>query len=160
MNTATVRHTCFDFVSNLCSMFNVIREDGGVPKTDTDRTDIPKEELVEYIYDTIPAFKGLSISEPKGWKCLEQVLPFPMFNQGDLVVWNDAYISPTHGTRACFKGDEPLTVRIVDDFIVAVVRDEKGRLVTKAPRINRITLETPSGWVIIAHPGYFKLFQG
>ena len=159
MNTATARHVCFDWVFNWCSMFSSAKQKSRNPKNDTDRSDIPKEELLEYIHDNIPILKGVDIPGIRAWKCPEQALPLPMFRKGDLVVWNDEYISPTHGARARFKDDEPFTVRIVDDFIIALVRDENGRLVTQAPKVDRITLVTSSGWIINAHPGYFKLFK-
>ena len=159
MNTLMVRPTCFDRVFNLSSMFKLIKQRGRKQKTDTDQAHIPKEKLLEYVYDTIPELKGKKISEPQGWKCPDQVLPLPMFSEGDLVVWNDIYIPPTHGLRVSLKDEGPFTVRIVDDFIVALVGDGSGKLTTKAPKLNRITVETPTGRALIAHPGYFKLFR-
>ena len=158
MNTTMHRHTCFEWAFSFCSISNFLKKIG-IGTTDTDCANIPKEKLLAYIYDTIPGLKGVDIPEPKAWKCPDQVLPTPIFYQGDLVVWNDEYVPPTHGARMSMKDDGPFTVSVVDDFIVAFVRDENGSLVATGPRTDRITVETPRGRAIIAHPGYFKIFK-
>lgn len=159
MNTATVHHPSLDWVFDMCRMLSAPQK-GGTDMIDIDRADVPEEKLLAYIQDIIPAMPAADVLDLQAWKCPEQALPLPMFEQGALVVWNDKYIAPTHGARTSFKDDEPFTVSIVDDFLIAFTCEEGKRDITEHPQANRIALETPSGRIIIAHPGYFKLFRG
>lgn len=139
------------------SIFDSIRKRSKKKIMDTDRIYIPEDKLMEYIYDAIPKLKNKKIPEPLTWACAEQDLPLPLFKNEAKIVWNDAFISPEHGARK-HCGEGPFTVYIVDDYLVAFTKCESGKVVFDFPKINRITIEAPNGSVIIAHPGYFKLF--
>lgn len=141
-----------------CGNFDIAWKKRKETIMDTDRVYIPKEKLTEYIHDAIPELEAEDIREPRAWRGVAQGLPLPTWNERDLVVWNDQFIAPTHGARI-ESGEGPFVVRVVDDYIIAFTKDADGNLITKVPKTDRITVETPKGRLIIAHPGYFKLFK-
>ena len=139
------------------SIFDNIRKKSKGKIMDTDRIYIPEGKLMEYIYDAIPKLKNKKIPKPLTWGCPEQDLPLPLFKNGAKIVWNDTFISPEHGARK-HCGEGPFTVYIVDDYLVAFTKYEGAKVVFDFPKSDRITIESPNGSIIIAHPGYFKLF--
>ncbi|OGZ16264.1 MAG: hypothetical protein A2494_03835 [Candidatus Lloydbacteria bacterium RIFOXYC12_FULL_46_25] len=159
MNTTTMTPSFTEQNFHWRSIFDFMQRESKEKIMDTDRVYIPEDELMEYICDAIPQLKNKEIPTPLAWECKEQDLPLPLFKHGAKIVWNDAFISKEHGARK-HCGEGPFEVYILDDYLVAFTKHEDGKVTFDVPRLDRITIESPSGSVIIAHPGYFKLLEG
>lgn len=158
MNTSAMHFSYIGRFLEWCSTFEVAHKKTKEKNMDKDRIDIPEKELLEYIHDAIPQLKGKDIPKPNTWHCDTPTLPLPLFKHGAMIVWNDEFIAPEHGARK-HCGEGPFTVYIMDDFLVAFTKGDKGVTDIRVPKINRITIESPDGNIIIAHPGFFKLHK-
>lgn len=158
MSTAAIHHSFFAWLCNWHIFLYLRKKKDEKTKMDTDRMDIPEEDLMEFIGAVLPQLRKEKVAEQIAWKGTKEKLPHTNFEEKDVVVWDDNFISPHHGARmSC--GEGPFTIFVVNDYIIAVTRNANGGLETRIPTSNRIALMTPNKTVIVTHPGYFKLFE-
>lgn len=158
MNTTTVHRSYVDWFFNWHKIFDLREKKDEETRMDTDRMDIPEEELMEFICAVLPQLRKEKVAEQMAWRGTEEKLPATRFEKGELVVWDDNFISPNHGARRnC--GEGPFTVFVANDYIAGFTLYNDGHYETNIPMWNRIAVMTPHKTAIVTHPGYFKLHE-
>ncbi len=122
--------------------------------------DVP-ERLVNRIKDAIPELAAEEISNAVAFhEVTDKDLPSCYFVAGDVLKWNEKFISPRHPARR-HCGEGPFKVVRDESYLVAFVKDSNSKVTSdiKTGSNRLVLLNLSSLSFIIAHGSFFIAVQ-